>query len=63
MIYKKFDEKINYYEGEFSIDGLEGYLNIYLYPIVIPFDESTIPLIFIRKNPAVILFASDDNKN
>ena len=58
VIYKKFDEKRLFYTGEFTRDAITGYFNIYLFRSVLQFNDDSVPIIFIQKNPTLFFIGA-----
>lgn len=63
VIFKKFDEKKSIFNGELTSKNIINFVNIYSYPKVIDFSDETSYLIFLKRNPSLVLFTSKGEKN
>ncbi|CAD8062748.1 unnamed protein product [Paramecium sonneborni] len=59
VLFKSFDEKRNNFEQSVTANNLEAFINVYGNPIILPFDDKAINIIFQQKNNAIILFTED----
>ena len=57
-IYKNFDDKKNTLKGTLSYKNILKFVNTYSYPKVMEFNEKTSPIIFAKRQPALVIFAS-----
>jgi protein disulfide-isomerase A1 len=62
VLFKQFDEGVNHYKGDFSLDSLKKFVADHRYPTVMPFEgDEAIERIFGKESPAIILFTDDSN--
>ena len=62
-IYKNFDENRKSLMGKLSYDNILKFVNTYCYPKVIEFNEKTAPIIFAKRQPALVFFSSQSGKD
>ena len=58
VIFKKFDEKKSIFNGALTSKNIINFVNIYSYPKVIEFTDDTSYLIFLKRNPSLVIFDS-----
>ena len=58
VIFKKFDEKKSIFNGVLTSKNIINFVNIYSYPKVIEFTDDTSYLIFLKRNPSLVIFDS-----
>ena len=61
-IYKTFDDKKNTLKGVLSSKNIYKFVYTYYLPKVIEFTDETAPIIFAKRNPALIIFSSKSGK-
>lgn len=59
VLFKSFDEKRNNYEAEFTASALEQFINANSNPVVLPFNDKAINVVFQQRNNALFLFTDD----
>ena len=63
VIFKHFDDKKNVLQDEITVENIIKFINIYMYPKVIEFNEDNSHIIFTKRNPSLIIFTSKDDNN
>lgn len=58
ILFKKFDEGENVYNGAFNAQDLGDFIKLHKYPSVMPFDQKAIQRIFYEGEEAIFLFIS-----
>lgn len=58
ILFKKFDEGENVYNGAFNAQELHNFIKLHKYPSVMPFDQKVIQRIFYEGEEAIFLFKS-----
>ena len=61
-IYKNFDDKKNTLKGKLSAKNIYRFAYTYCYPKVIEFTDETAPIIFAKRQPALVIFGSKTGK-
>jgi len=59
VLFKSFDEKRNDFANEFTAATLEAFINANANPIILPFNDKAINVIFQQRNNALFLFTDD----
>ena len=57
-IYKNFDDKKNTLKGTLSYNNILKFVHSYSFPKVMEFNEKTSPVIFAKRQPALVIFGS-----
>ena len=61
-LYKSFDDKKNYLKGQLSSKNIIRFIKLYSYPKVLEFNDESSSLIYIKRQPALIIFSSKKGK-
>ena len=61
-IFKKFDEKKSIFNDTLTSKNIINFVNIYSYPKVIEFNDDTSYLIFLKRNPSLVIFDSKEDE-
>ena len=62
-IFKNFDENKTTLNGPLSYKKILKFVNTYSYPKVMEFNEETSPIIFAKKQPALVIFGSKSGED
>lgn len=60
VLFKKFDELRNEFEGEFSAESLENFIEVHSFPLVSGFTEDTIDYLFNTQRTGIYLYRKKD---
>ncbi|CAD8179388.1 unnamed protein product [Paramecium pentaurelia] len=61
VLFKSFDEKRNDFDGSITNASLEQFINAHGNPVLLPFNDKAINIIFQQRNNAVLLFTDDSD--
>ncbi len=62
VLYTNFDEKVYPYTGEFTTLDIQDFIEANQYATVMYFDQGAAGLIFGSNNPAIVVFADEDDE-
>ena len=62
VLYKHFDELVNYCNCEFKVETIKEFIENYRFPTILDFDQGSAQKIFGEEKTCLFVFANEDDK-